>query len=223
MLPPKRKTESIVDRWGASLADGAASKCTRRNMLYRVAKLTAGVFGVGFTASMIVDTGMRLQAQTGNAAADPAADTENGCKHTKNGCGADGEFCGLHGQACNLHYGSTGHCPNCKLQSNGCPGSTGTGSFWCACCLCTGSTDNGEVFCYRDCCGVTSLGLACAGCLSADKDCKNDRCPITQDWCPSGSGIYVCTVIIKGDKDDTGQIAPGNVSCKASVYNQKPK
>lgn len=209
-----KRTDSIslFDRAGAALAEKAATRWSRRSAVVRLAQATAGLFGIAFAASFIVDSGFRVNAQN-----DPNAQPD-GCKQdkTKGGrCGAAGIWCALRGRSCDHFTG----CPNC-LQTTGaigCPTGTRLGGGWSACCLCTSeltkpSPRKGKVYTFNDCCGFTTA--VCSPCNVVvpgwHHACSNSRCPVTQNWCTGHSGLYVCSIAAQDPGDGGGDCTENN-------------
>lgn len=192
----------IVDKIGASLANRAVTRYSRRSALHQLATGAAGLFGLGIVMSSVVGLGMQAHAQSNPSPPPPGGGGGGGgggspppCSHGGD-CTNDGTWCGLHGIKCpDVQAFDSGN--DCNW-SNGCPGGTSRpGSGWYACCLCTsGNGDAGEIFQFQDCCG--SVSAACAVAIGLyvayNGRCSQSRCPATQNWCnPYGGGQYWCT------------------------------
>lgn len=203
---------SLLDRVGAALADRAAGRWSRRSAVMRLAQATAGLFGIAFTASFIVDSGFRVQAQNN------ANGQSDGCKQdrSKGGrCGAAGTWCALKGRSCD-HFSGCSGCVQTTGNSAGCPSGTSLGGSWSACCLCMSELNNpaprkGKMYTFKDCCGplLGPVSSQCSPCYgnplrSKNRDCENNRCPITQDWCSGYPGFYVCSIAALASEDEGG-------------------
>jgi hypothetical protein len=194
--PQAAGTDGVIEKLSQYVADHQ----NRRSFLVRLASGTAALFGVGFGASFVLETGMKSRAE----AASPAGR----CRHASDDCSQWGLKCGFNNLRDCTFYKNKKYCKSCYDRNTGCPKGLTPGTLmWAACCICPDDHTKGTVVEYWDCCGdAANLDPDCTssvcdawaqqgGCADAG------RCGPSQSWCGAPGGLPYCTYPVDTRKE----------------------